>query len=661
MRLDTLKREQHTKTIDGGFMLYINRTIRFFALFLFVTMLISLKTKSVSAQDDSTVNTKEMATAEAQRFLLPRVPALEVPDTKEAWEEYAAALRKEMLDKVYLEHVPPSWLKPEVNVVWGDVISHDGYTIRKLCYEAVPGLWIPAVLYEPDGDNTGIPAVLNVNGHDYENGKAKDVEQIRCINLARRGMLALHPEWFACGELEGPDYQHYNIAYLDVVGVRGVSLFYLAMKRALDVLMLQPRTDPERVAMTGLSGGGWQTAVLSALDERITLTVPVAGHSGMQPRLHVFGDLGDLEQVPSDLLTVGDYIHLTALFAPRPALLIYNQRDNCCFLPENALPATYDPVVPVYQLYGRASVFQYYINENPGTHNYEQDNRLRFYKFINDYFVDPDSRIDEELPCDGELHTEEELYVGLPDDNPSFAELAENMLAGMSRVPIPDAADPEFSVWQEEQIERLKETVSPQDIVCTTASTVADTVYELKSADWTVLVSQHGPENADTKRAMLIVADEGIQQMNILIRKKTVAGKQVLAFDPIYMGGNQPEKRLAMAFEAAGVHLLGVQAGQIMGVCQWARKELGVAQIELCCSGWNASTAALIAAALMNAKDETISRVMLHNAPDSLEALISKPVKYTEKPALFCYGLLPDFDMDVLQILCHGIIIDSGQ
>ena len=232
---------------------------------------------------------------------------------------------------------------------------------------------------------------------------------------------ALIDRLVACGELEGPDYQHYNIAYLDVVGVRGVSLFYLAMKRALDVLMLQPRTDPERVAMTGLSGGGWQTAVLSALDERITLTVPVAGHSGMQPRLHAFGDLGDLEQVPSDFLTVGDYIHMTALFAPRPALLIYNQHDNCCFLPENALPATYDPVVPVYQLYGRASVFQYYINENPGTHNYEQDNRLRFYKFINDYFVDPERRVDEELPCDGELHTEEEMDVGLPDYNPSFA------------------------------------------------------------------------------------------------------------------------------------------------------------------------------------------------------------------------------------------------
>ena len=129
----------------------------------------------------------------------------------------------------------------------------------------------------------------------YDLGKAKDEEQIRCINLAKRGMLALHPEWYACGEVEGAAYRHYDIAFLDVIGIRGVSLFYLAMKRALDVLMLNPRTDPERVAMTGLSGGGWQTAVLSALDERIKLTVPVAGHSGVKPRITVMGDLGDLE------------------------------------------------------------------------------------------------------------------------------------------------------------------------------------------------------------------------------------------------------------------------------------------------------------------------------------------------------------------------------
>ena len=130
-------------------MLYINRTIWAFELLIFVTGLILLESKSVAVQDDSTVLTKEMATVEAQRFLLPRVPVLEVPDTKEMWEESAVALRKNMLEKVYLEHVPPSWLKPEVNVVWGDAISHDGYTIRKLRYRRFPDYGYPPCYMSP--------------------------------------------------------------------------------------------------------------------------------------------------------------------------------------------------------------------------------------------------------------------------------------------------------------------------------------------------------------------------------------------------------------------------------------------------------------------------------------------------------------------------------
>ena len=638
-------------------MRYASKSLYALLLLLLLGTTLLLQQAQVAAfQVLLTTLTEDEATAEAQQFLQKRVPLLEVPGTQAAWEAQASALRKQMLETVYLGNVPESWTQPEVNVVWSDTFQHKGYVIRKLRYEAVPGLWMPAVLYEPDGESAGIPAVLNVNGHDYEQGKARDVEQIRCINLAKRGMLALHPEWYACGELEGPAYQHANIAYLDVVGVRGVSLFYLAMKRALDVLMMQPRVDPERVAMTGLSGGGWQTAVLSALDERITLTVPVAGHSGMKPRLTTLGDLGDLEQVPSDFLTVGDYTHLTALFAPRPALLIYNQHDNCCFLPENALPATYDPAVPVYRLFGQENAFQSYINENPGTHNYEQDNRLRFYRFLNDYFVANDQRVDEEFPCDNELHSEEELYVGLPEDNLSFVKLAADLLAGVSRTPIPDVKDPEFPAWQEQQLARLKDTVHPQDVVFNAATTITEKVYELKSADWTIIALQQLPSNADPESATLVFADEGIQKVENIISEKVSADKQVIAFDPIFMGGNKPERRLAMAFEAEGIRLLGLQAGQILGVCQWAREYLGIEKIELCCSGWNASVTALIATALMNEEASRLDRIIhvsLCDALGSLEALISTSVKYTDKPALFCYGLLPDFDMDILKSLCY--------
>ena len=85
------------------------------------------------------------------------------------------------------------------------------------------------------------------------------------------------------------------------------------MRRALDILAAHPHADPARLAMTGLSGGGWQTIWLSALDRRIAATAPDAGYIGLEARLYNRGDIGDLEQNPVDLLRIGDYTHLTAM------------------------------------------------------------------------------------------------------------------------------------------------------------------------------------------------------------------------------------------------------------------------------------------------------------------------------------------------------------
>src|SRR5436853_7176170 len=105
------------------------------------------------------------------------------------------------------------------------------------------------------------------------------------------------------------------------------------MRRGLDYLYEHPNTDRSRLGMTGLSGGGWQTIVLSSLDERVKAAVPVAGFSSMRTRLPVreFGDLGDVEQSATDLLTNQDYTHLIAMMAPRPTLLTSKADDDCCF------------------------------------------------------------------------------------------------------------------------------------------------------------------------------------------------------------------------------------------------------------------------------------------------------------------------------------------
>src|SRR5205814_6278614 len=132
----------------------------------------------------------------------------------------------------------------------------EGYRIKKLRFEALPCLWIPALFYEPTKLEGKVPATLNVMGHE-RGGKDVAYQQIRCINLAKRGMLALNVEWFGMGQLRSEKFQHGRLNQLDLCGTSGLAPFYLNMKRGLDVLLTLENADPQRVAVTGLSGGGW--------------------------------------------------------------------------------------------------------------------------------------------------------------------------------------------------------------------------------------------------------------------------------------------------------------------------------------------------------------------------------------------------------------------
>src|SRR2546423_955524 len=82
--------------------------------------------------------------------------------------------------------------------------------------EIVPGFFSSAVLYEPAELKGKAPAILNVNGHVGPIGKAVEYKQKRCINFAKRGMIALNLEWFGYGELAGKENDHSFAAHLDL-------------------------------------------------------------------------------------------------------------------------------------------------------------------------------------------------------------------------------------------------------------------------------------------------------------------------------------------------------------------------------------------------------------------------------------------------------------
>ena len=119
-------------------------------------------------------------------------------------------------------------------------------------------------------------------------------------------MLAMSLGWIGTGQLRTESFSHRRMAQLDLCGTSGLAPFYLCMRRGLDVLLSHENADPARVAVTGLSGGGWQTIMLSSLDERVKMCNPVAGYSSLLTRIEHSKDMGDSEQVPNDLATLDD-------------------------------------------------------------------------------------------------------------------------------------------------------------------------------------------------------------------------------------------------------------------------------------------------------------------------------------------------------------------
>jgi hypothetical protein len=230
--------------------------------------------------------------------------------------------------------------------------------------------------------------------------------------------VALNLEWMAFGELAEKGNSHWYAPHLDLVGANGVGLFYLAMRKGLDYLYEHPGVDRERIGMTGLSGGGWQTIVLSALDERVRATVPVAGFNGMGAKAVArdYGDTGDPRAVADRPLRERRLHAPGGALAPRPALLVFNAEDNCCFRAGMVKPTIEPPARAVYELLGKGSELFWHENRDPGTHNYQLDNREQAYRFFSRAFkLRP---IETDSPdAATEVRSYDDLVVGLPQDN----------------------------------------------------------------------------------------------------------------------------------------------------------------------------------------------------------------------------------------------------
>lgn len=636
---------------------------RLSALILFVVS----ATGSVQADDKLDLKTllarpvlePQQTLKEVQEFCASRIPPLPAPSSPTDWEKAAERLREETLARTVYRGDAAKWRDANVGVEWLETISGGpGYRIKKLRYEAVPGMWIPALLYEPEKLTGKVPVFLNVNGHDPV-GKAAEYKQMRCINQAKRGILALNVEWFGMGQLRTDGFSHARMNQLDLCGTSGLAPFFLSMKRGIDLLLSLENADPSRVGVAGLSGGGWQTIYISALDPRVTLSNPVAGYSSFITRGKNFSDLGDSEQTPVDLGTIADYSHLTALRAPRPTLLTYNLNDNCCFKADHALPPLLEAARPFFRLYGKDDNLRYHVNAEPGDHNFQKENREALYQMIGLHFFPHDRAFNPtELPSEKELKTADELRVALPEKNADFQVLALGAAGSLPRDPeLPTDAE-SARKWQAERRAKLREVLRIGTGNSIDAKVHAETSGESDALYWSV--TREGmtvpvvslTRGKSPSESVIVIAEEGRTAALEPIGGLLASGKRVLACDPFYFGEakiNQRDYLFGLLVSAVGARPLGIQADQVLAVARGAAQMHGKGPVTIAAHGPRMSLIALAAAALDS--NDAIARVELHGSFGSLKEIIEQNREVSAAPELFTFGLLERFDVRQLVAL----------
>jgi cephalosporin-C deacetylase-like acetyl esterase len=274
-------------------------------------------------------------------------------------------------------------------------IQMDGFHIEKLIFESLPGVYVSALVYLPNDESKKHPGILVPAGHS-SNGKA--YYQALCQRLVQRGYVVII--WDPIGQGERSQFwdakknkSRYNLICAEhaVLG----NLAYLAGTnlarweiwdgmRALDYLLTRPEVDPERINITGTSGGGFQAAHIGALDRRIKVAAPSCYITALPMRVYnrIFKDPdSDPEQDLYGMISEGvDHPGLLLLMYPRPVFVAAAVLD---FFPIEGTHKSVGEVSNLYARFGHADRIS--MHEGYHGHQYSIENQEAAIAFL-DHF-----------------------------------------------------------------------------------------------------------------------------------------------------------------------------------------------------------------------------------------------------------------------------------
>lgn len=319
--------------------------------------------------------------------------------SRERWEELRPRYQEEYFYMLGL------WPLPEKTPLEATVTGHvsgDGYVVEKLHYQSRPRLYVTANLYRPATIPPGekLPAVLYVCGHSGmgRNGN-KTAFQSHGIWLARHGYICLMVDTLQLGEIAAIHHGTYreNRWWWHARGYTPAGVECWNGIRGLDYLVSRADVDPQRLAVTGISGGGAATFWIAAADPRVQVAIPVSG-------------MADLESYVANRVINGHcdcmFLHNTfewpwtriaALVAPR--YLLFANSDNDRIFPMDANERISHRLERFYSLFGAGDRFETLVSV--GGHDYRSDLRQGIFRFLNTHLhlnPSPVTDADRDLP-----------------------------------------------------------------------------------------------------------------------------------------------------------------------------------------------------------------------------------------------------------------------
>ena len=306
--------------------------------------------------------------------------ALAETDSREAWEAKREVLKRQYFDMLGLWPLPERTpLKAQVT----GTVARENFTVEKVHFQSKPGLYVTGNLYLPNVPHGKLPAVLYVCGHS---GKGRDGNktafQQHGMWFATHGFVCLIIDTLQLGEVAGTHHGTYNKDrwWWHSHGYTSAGVECWNGLRAIDYLVSRPEVDPERIAVTGISGGGAATFWIAAADERVKVCVPVSGMS-------------DLQSYVTDKVCNGhcdcmflynnyrwEWTTIAALIAPRPMLFENSGYDTIFPMPANE--RIRQRLATIYNWYEKKPGDLFDIGVTPGGHDDKVELRLMAYRWI---------------------------------------------------------------------------------------------------------------------------------------------------------------------------------------------------------------------------------------------------------------------------------------